>query len=194
MRTAAALLDEVLPEFDYRSRHDRHVLAPPERVARVVEQYQFVRDSSPLVRLLFRLRGLKIPSGSLRDAVTGSGFGVLAERPGEEIVVGTTGRFWALREQDYMEAPRDLDDFHTFAPPGWAKAAVTLRVEPRDDGSSTLVTETRVLCMDEHARRHFAPYWAFIRVFSGWIRQDLLRRIARIAEQAARERDSEVVN
>lgn len=184
MRTAAtSLLDEVLPEFDYRSRHDQHVLASPEVVARAVERYDMGRDASPLVRVLFRLRGLKVPTGSLRDALTGSGFGVLAERPGEEVVVGTIGRFWALREQDYLERPRSLEDFHTFSPPGWAKGAMTLRVEPRDDGSSTLVTETRVFCMDDHARRRFAFYWTLIGVFSGWIRRDLLGGIARVAEQ-----------
>lgn len=186
MRTATTLLDEVLPQFDYRSRHDRHVLAPPEDVAGAVERYRFPRDASPLVLLLFRLRGLRIPSGSIRDALTGSGFNVLAERPGEEIVAGTIGRFWALREQDYMEAPRDLEDFDAFSPPGWAKGAISLRIERRDDGSSTLVTETRVLCLDHHARRRFAPYWALIRVFSGWIRRDFLGGIARIAEQRAR--------
>jgi hypothetical protein len=180
------LLDEALPEFDYRSRHDRHVLASPEDVARAVERYQLGRDSSSLVRLLFRLRGLRIPSGSLRDALAGLGFSVLAERPGEEVVVGTIGRFWALRERDYLERPRGLEDFHAFSPPGWAKGAMNLRVEARDDGSSTLVTETRVLCVDDHARRRFAPYWTLIRVFSGWIRRDLLGGIARIAERGAR--------
>jgi hypothetical protein len=187
VRTGAkTLLDEVLPEFDYRSRHDRHVLASPDVVASAVERYDVGRDASPLVRLLFRLRGLKVPSGSLRDALTGSGFGVLAERPGEEVVVGTIGRFWALREQDYLERPRGLEDFHAFSPPGWAKGAMTVRVEARDDGSSTLVTETRVLCVDDHARRRFAPYWAFVRVFSGCIRRDFLGGIARIAERDPR--------
>ena len=186
MRTASwTLLDEVLPECDYRSRHRRHVLASPEDVATALERYRLDRDSSPLVRMLFRLRGLGVPSGSLRDALTGSGFGVLAEHP-KEIVVGTFGRFWTLREKQNMEAPRDLEEFQAFDRPGWAKGAMTLRVEPRDDGSSTLVTETRVLCMDERSRRRFAPYWALIIHFSGWIRRDLLRGIARIAEQAAR--------
>lgn len=183
MRTAAwTLLDEVLSECDYRSRHDRHVHASPEDVAGAIERYVVGRDSSHIIRLLFRLRGLRIRSGSVRDVLSRSGFTVLAERPGEEIVAGTTGRFWTLREQANMQAPLDLEDFHAFDRPGWAKGAMTLRVEPRDDGSSTLVTETRVLCMDERARRRFAPYWALIRVFSGWIRRDLLGGIARIAE------------
>jgi hypothetical protein len=187
MRTTQwTLLDEVLPEVDYRSRHDRHVHASPEDVARAVEQYVVGRDSSHLVRLLFRLRGLRIRSGSVRDVLHRSGFTVLAERPGEEIVFGTTGRFWTLRERANMEAPLDLEDFDAFARPGWAKAAVSLRVESRDDGSTTLLTETRVLCMDERARRLFKAYWALIWVFSGWIRRDLLRGIARIAEREAR--------
>jgi hypothetical protein len=185
VRTTTNLLDEVLPEFQYRSRHDRHVLAAPDVVAAAAERYSLLRDSSPVVRLLFRLRGLRIPSGSLRDVATGTGFSVLAERPGEELVVGTMGRFWTIREQDNLEAPRGLEDFQSFSPPGWAKAAMTVRIEPRADGSSTLVTETRVLCLDDQARRRFAPYWAFINVFSGWIRQDLLRGIARIAEQGS---------
>lgn len=187
MRTATwDLIDEVLPEVDYHSRHVRHVHAPPEDVAGAIERYVVGRDSSPLVRVLLRMRGLRIPSGSVRDVLKRSGFTVLAERPGEEVVAGTFGRFWTLHEQANMEAPLDLEAFHAFARPGWAKAAMTLRVEPRDDGSSTLTTETRVLCMDERARRRFAPYWAFIRVFSGWIRRDLLGGIARIAERGAR--------
>jgi hypothetical protein len=181
--TTTSLLDEILPEFDFRSRHDRHVLAPPEKVAGAVERYQFDRDSSPLVRLLFRLRGLKVPSGSPREALTELRFSVLAERPGREVVAGTIGRFWALHERDNLEAPRDLEDFQTFSPPGWAKGVISLHVESREDGSSTLVTETRVLCVDERARRRFVAYWALIAAFSGWIRRDLLAGIARIAER-----------
>ncbi|MGH2709738.1 MAG: hypothetical protein ACRDH9_00845 [Actinomycetota bacterium] len=183
MKTAEwTLIDEVLPEVDYRSRHDRHVHASSENVASAIEQYIIGRDSSILVRLLVRMRGLRMPSGPVRDVLRRSGFTILAERPGQEIVAGTTGRFWTLREQANMHAPLDLEDFDAFARPGWAKAAMTIRIEPREDGSSTLVTETRVLCMDERARHRFAPYWAFIRVFSGWIRKDLLSGIARLAE------------
>lgn len=185
MKTATwTLLDEVLPEADYRSRHRRHVHAPPADLADAIERYVVGRDSSLLVRVLIRLRGLSIPRGSVREVLKRSGFTALAERPGEEIVAGTTGRFWTLHEQANMRAPLDLEDFHAFDRPGWAKAAMSIRVEPRDDGTSTLATETRVLCIDERARRRFAPYWAFIRAFSGFIRRDLLAGIARIAEGA----------
>ena len=53
---------------------------------------------------------------------------------------------------------------------------------PLEDGSTLLSTETRVRCVDDEARRRFALYWLLIRVFSGWLRRDLLRKIAHIAE------------
>ncbi|SRR6266540_2286313 len=176
------LIDDVLPEFDFGSRHTRRVAASPAEVARATERYRLDRDSSMSVRLLIRIRGLRIPRGPVREALTGTGFAVLAERPGEEIVAGTTGRFWAIREQANMEAPADVRAFRAFTRPGWAKGAVALRFEPRPDGSTNLVTETRVRCSDVAARGRFALYWALINVFSGWIRRDLLRGIARLAE------------
>jgi hypothetical protein len=177
---ATTLLDEVLPEFDVRSRHVRRVAATPERVAEAVESYRLGGRAS----LLFRLRGIQLPAGPIREVLTRSGFTVLAERPGLEIVAGTNGRFWALRELAHMEAPPDLQTFRTFDRPGWAQGAISLRIERLDDGSTRLSTETRVRCVDHAARRRFAVYWMLISVFSGWLRRDLLRRIAHIAEGA----------
>ena len=179
MKTATTtLLDEVLPEFDFRSRHARRVDAPPEWVGEAVDIFRLGRAAS----LLFRIRGVQLPSGSIRDVLTGSGFTVLAERPGVEMVAGTNGRFWAVREQAHMDAPADLDSFRAFDRPGWAQGAISLRIEPLADGSTRLTTETRVRCVDDAARRRFAVYWVFIKPFGGWLRRDLLRRIARIAE------------
>lgn len=176
------LLDEALPEFDFRSRHRRHVAAAPEAVWRAVARYDLSRDASLPVRSLFRLRGLPIPSGRFRDVLGPSGFTILTEHADREIVAGTFGKFWAIRELAHMANPDDFDHFRAFDRPGWAKAAVCLRLEPLADGSTKLVTETRVLCGDDPARRRFAVYWMLIRAFSGWIRRDLLRGIARSAE------------
>jgi len=134
--------------------------------------------------LLFRIRGVRVPSGSIREVLLGSGFTVLAERPGVEIVAGTVGQFWALREQAHTEAPVDLDAFRAFDRPGWAKGAISLRIDPLEDGSSRVSTETRVQCVGGSARRRFAVYWLLIRVFSGWPRRHFLGRIARMAEGA----------
>jgi len=147
-----------------------------------VERYDLSRDASLLVRSLFRLRGLPVPRGSIREALGGVGFAVLAERSGDEVVAGTTGRFWTIRELANMERPAGLDAFTAFDRPGWAKGAICIRIERLDDGSTNLVTETRVQCVDEGARRRFALYWTLIEFFSGWIRRDMLRAVARIAE------------
>jgi hypothetical protein len=175
------LLDEVLPEFDFASSHTRRVKAPPERVARAIEEYRLRGPAA----LLVVARGLRLPTGSLRDALAGSGFTVLAEEPGVERVAGTNGQFWAVCEQAHMEAPADLRAFRTFDRPGWAQGAVSVRIESRGPGAAQLLTETRVRCVDDEARRRFAVYWTLIRVFSGWLRRDFLRRTARIAEAAA---------
>jgi hypothetical protein len=177
------LLAEVMPECDFLSRHSRRVAAPPEAVWSAVEQYDPSRDASLPVRSLVRLRGLRVPGASIRETLDGYGFALLAERPGEEIVFGTTGRFWAVRERSNMEPPADLDAFEAFDRPGWAKGAISIRVERLDHGSTNLVTATGVQCVDEHARRRFALYWALINVFSGWIRRDMLRAMARLAER-----------
>jgi hypothetical protein len=177
------LLAEVMPECDFLSRHSRRVAAPPESVWRAVERYDPSRDASLPVRSLFRLRGLRVSGRSIRDALGGYGFAILAERPGQEIVFGTTGRFWAIRERANMEQPPDLDTFQAFDRPGWAKGAISIRVEPLDDGSTNLATVTSVQCVDEHARRRFVLYWALINVFSGWVRRDMLRAMARMAEK-----------
>jgi hypothetical protein len=177
-------LDEVLPDYDFRSRHSRTLAAEPEELWWAVERYRLDRDSSFLIRSLFRLRGLSVPRGTLRDALDGSSFTLVAERPGKEIVAATTGRFWTIRERANMEAPDDLDAFLAFDRPGWAKAAVCIRAEPRDHGATDLVTETRVQCVDYGARRRFAVYWMLINVFSGWIRRDMLEGIASLAAHA----------
>jgi hypothetical protein len=178
--TTTTLLDEVLPEFDFRSRHARRVAAPPEWVAEAVDIYRLGSAAS----LLFKIRGVRLPSGSIRDVLTKSGFTMLAERPGLEMVAGTNGRFWAIREQAHMEAPLDLQAFRAFDRPGWAQGAISIRVERLEEGSTLLTTETRVRCVDDAARRRFSVYWLCIKVFSGWLRRDFLRRIARIAEGA----------
>jgi len=176
--TTTTLLDEVLPEFDFRSRHARRVAAPPEWVAEAVSLCRLGRAAS----VLFKVRGVRLPPGSIRDVLVGSGFTVLAERPGVEMVAGTTGQFWALREQAHMEAPADLEAFRAFDRPGWAKGAVSIRLEPFDGGSTRLTTETRVQCVDDAAKRRFAVYWLLIRPFGGWLRRYFLRRVARMAE------------
>jgi hypothetical protein len=176
----ATLLDEVLSEYDFGSRHERRIAAPPERVARAVEDFRVGGRAS----LLLRIRGIHLPPGPIGEVLRRSGFTVLAERPGHELVAGTNGRFWAVDELAHMEAPLDLAAFRAFDRPGSAQGAISVRLEPLDDGSTALSTETRVRCVDAAARRRFSAYWLLIKVFGGWLRRDFLRSIARAAEDA----------
>jgi hypothetical protein len=173
----ASLLDRLMPEFDFRSRHTLVVAAPADAVAAAVSSYRMEEGGSPLVRALFRVRGLEPVRGTLRSALTARGFRVLAEEPGQEVVFGIAGRFWAVRELRALVVLDDAEAFAAYTEPGSAKAALSLQIQPWP-GGTRLSTETRVKCVDSRGYRRFALYWALIKPFSGWIRRDVLRGIA----------------
>ena len=181
-----SLLDSLMPVFDFGHRHAIVVAAPPARVAEAAETYGLATDGSAFGRLLFLLRGLTPPSGTLRAAGRAMGFAVLAEEPGKELVLGVAGRFWALDERANLISLPDARAFVGFSRPGHAKAAMSLRYEPLADGRTRLSTETRVACVDAAAFRRFALYWTLIGPFSAWIRRDLLRSIRRRALEDTR--------
>ena len=178
---SAKLIDDVLPRYDFRSRHELEIETDPIGVAAALEAFRLDVHASPVTRLLFGLRGLGLPRGTLREALTASSFTVLAEAPGREMVAGVLGRFWVPRERSSLLAPADAAEFVAFDRPGWAKGVMNLFIRPIRGGGTVLSTETRVLCTDERARSRFALYWAAIGPFSGWIRRDLLRGIREIA-------------
>jgi hypothetical protein len=168
---SSTLLSEVLPEYDFRERHARRIDAPPERVFAAVRELS--ADDTPIVRWLFRLRGLRGETARpIFDQMERFGFEVVAEEPGRELVVAAIGQPWKLRGG---ARPRGAD-FRTFADPGYAKMALNWRFE-----RGTLTTETRVQLTDANARRAFRRYWLVIRPFSGLVRRAWLRAIARRA-------------
>ena len=124
-------------------------------------------------------RGDAIATLTLDDAVR-AGFVVLAEEPGREIVLGVAGRFWTI-SGTRMTIGRE--DFARHAERGTAKAAMSFRVDPARLGRSRVVTETRVLCADATARRHFRRYWRVVRPGSALIRRLALLQIKRNAER-----------
>ena len=68
-------------------------------------------------------------------------------------------------------------DFVSFDEPGYAKMAMSFRLD-----GSTLSTETRVRVTDAASRRRFLVYWIAIRAGSGLIRRSWLKAIKRRAE------------
>ncbi|MGH2793734.1 MAG: hypothetical protein ACRDKG_05470 [Actinomycetota bacterium] len=182
------LLDEIIPEWHFGNRHQIVVDAPADRVAETLESMRPDRDASWFVRALFRARGLSIPEGgTTRDTLSATGFSVLGERAGREIVFGIAGKFWAPREMANLARVPNADAFRAFARTGEAKGAMTFRIEPLYDGRTVLMTETRVWCSDGRARLLFGLYWTLIRIPSGLIRADMLRSIAHRATSPALE-------
>ncbi len=181
-----SLLDTVLPEYEFGNRHSIVIDGRPDAVIAALNQFRFESDGPWVMRLLFRLRGLSALSGTLRDSLTGRGFRVLAEAPGEEVVFGIAGRFWVLRELRHLVSLPDVAAFHDFQTSKAAKAAMNFRYELLDGDRTRLTTETRVKCVDRAAYRRFRLYWIAIGPFSALIRRDLLRAIERKVSAARR--------
>ena len=188
------LLDDYLPQFDVRTNYAIRIAASPARVYASLWTANF--DHWGITRALYAVRTLpSFPARPLEtwrrfrdelfqqpftlDAMLSEGFNLLEERPGEELLLGTVGRFWRARGELCATSP---DRFRAAAPSGTAKAAWNFEVGLRADGATELRTETRVLCADAATRRRFLGYWMLIKPFSGLIRQEMLAAVRSAAE------------
>ena len=133
----------------------------------------------PTIRILFTFRGLPHSRPLTLDRLADSGFVLLGEEPGSELVLGVAGRFWKASGKLRRIGP---DAFPSFADPGHVKAAWSLRVDPAPEGASILSTETRVITTDEGSRRAFGRYWRVVGPFSGIIRNRILAQVKKEAE------------
>lgn len=187
---AERLLDMVMPAWDVRDAHRLRIGAPPERVYAAVKAVT-VADVPVMMFLLgvrtlpARLTGgrrrVRAADRPLLEGILGEGFTLLAERPAQELVVGTIGQFWKLRGGARREAG-DAEAFAGFREVGFAKAAMNFMLRPVE-GGTLLSTETRVAATDAAARRAFRRYWRVIYPGSALIRWVWLRAIKRRAER-----------
>lgn len=191
----ASLIKELMPEPDIVMRHVRGVNAPPERVFAALATTDF--GKSGLIALLFALRGIPALLASPREAVsrlrkrppksaltlerlTKAGFGLVAERPGEETVLGVTGRFWMAAPK---LKPATREQFRAGPPPGEVLAAWSFQVEPAPTAHARLSTETRIKSADVDTRLTFQRYWLLVHPGSAMIRRSMLAAIAREASR-----------
>jgi hypothetical protein len=188
------LLDDFLPEFNVRTSYATRIVGSPARVYGSLKTADF--DHWGLTRALYAVRALAAFPAAPRetwrrfrkelwehrftlDDMLVSGFTVIGERPGEELVLGTVGRFWRARGE---LCSTSLARFREPAPPGTAKAAWNFVVDRGSDGITELRTETRVLCADVATWRRFRAYWTLIKPFSGLIRREMLAAVRSAAE------------
>ena len=181
------LIDRFLPDYDVIEHHAVDVNAPVDEAYQAVRNFDLAR--SPVVLLLLFVRGMpRMFTGggpavteARLDQLIETGFVVLEEQPGRELVLGVVGKFWRPTSGFRRIEPGEFADFDA---PGFAKAAWNFVVSERAGRGSTVVTETRVLCTDDDARRRFSRYWWLIGPFSALIRRVMLRNIKRDAEAA----------
>lgn len=171
------LIDGFVPRYDVIEHHEILVQAPAQVAYEAVRRLDLARSRVVLALLAIRgvphlLRGRIRPARHLDlDFLLRSGFVLLAEKPGVELVFGVVGEFW--RPTSGIR-PVDASEFAAFDEPGYAKAAWNLAVIPGTDTDSVVLTETRVVCTDARARRRFLRYWRVIGPFSALIRRRLL--------------------
>ncbi len=160
-----ALLDDFMPTFDVCERHHVRVQAPADTVFGAACELDLLHH--PLVRAIVRAREVLLgaepdrrprPRGLLAET-RALGWGVLAERPGREIVMGAVTRPWEPRVTFRALPP---DAFAAFDEPGYVKIVWTLRADEEGPSTSVFRTETRALATDAEARARFRRYWALL--------------------------------
>jgi hypothetical protein len=182
-----SLLEQFMPRFDTRSQHAIEVHAPAQAVFTAVEavtvkEVRFLRELE-FIRALPRLAAtgrLDVPTVDAPLVLSFTrGAVLLGARPPEEVLAGAIGRFWRLagNEPVVFGSP---EEFLTFTEPGFAKAVVGFRLDPRG-AEILLTTETRFVATDEATHRLMSRYWRIIRPGSNRIRTEWLRAIRRRA-------------
>jgi hypothetical protein len=178
------LIDDFMPRWDERERHERLVPASPEQVDRALRD---LRGSDlPLTRLLMGIRTLLAPGARptrepLLETAQRLGFVVIAEVPLQEVVLGVAGRFWRPRA-DGIDALDGPDAFRAYDRPGSVRATWNFHLAPAD-GGTRVVTETRIVATDAVGRRKFRLYWRIVMPGSALIRRELLGALARRARE-----------
>lgn len=182
-------LDHFMPEYDVSERHHVRVAAPSDITLSAATETDLQR--SGLIRGIIKTRELVLgadsdararPRGLLAETLS-LGWGVLADVPGREIVMGAVTRPW---ESNVIFRAVPPEAFAAFRQPGFVKIAWTLRADAVGPTASVLRTETRVSTTDLDARRTFRWYWARFSPGIVLIRHVLLRQAKREAERRVR--------
>jgi hypothetical protein len=182
------LLDQFMPGYDVAERHHALVHAPAGLVFDAATRVDL--QGLPLVRAIIRAREVLLgaqgdarthPKGLLAETLT-LGWGMLAETPGHEVVMGAATQPWLANVVFRPLAPAS---FAAFDEPGFVKIAWTLRVDPVGPADAVFRTETRVVATDATARRRFRWYWARFSPGIVLIRHAMIAALKRDAERRA---------
>jgi hypothetical protein len=185
---ADTLLDRFMPQYQVVERHQIGVAASRDLTFAAWMDMD-LRDSR-VIRAIFKGREILLGADADRQPDTRGlvaltkalGWGVLAEVPGREIVMGAVTQPWKPNVVFRSLAP---DEFASFNEPGFVKIIWTLRADADGPDKSVARTETRVLATDAEARRKFRSYWARFSPGIVLIREISLRLVRKEAERRA---------
>ena len=194
---ADELLNRFIPEYDVAERHHVRVAAPADVTLAAAAETDIRR--SAIVSAIFRAREVVLGAEpdaaarprSLLAEMKSLGWGVLAEVPGREIVVGAVTQPWKANVVFRALSPETFAAFHE---PDYVKIVWTLRADPIGPADSIFRTETRVATTDAQARRKFRWYWARFSAGIIVIRRLTLGPVKTEAERRARERQTTAPN
>ena len=181
---ASYLGDDVAERFRIR-------VAAPAEVTLTAAAETGLEDSA-VIRGIIRARALVLgakpdttprPRGLVAQSLS-LGWGLLAEDPGREIVMGAVTQPWRGNVV-FRAIPPEL--FGAFHEPDFVKIVWTLRVDSLGPTASIFRTETRVMTTDAGARRKFRWYWARFSPGIVLIRLVTLRMLKANAERRARQ-------
>jgi len=184
-----SLLDLFMPEYEVVDRHQTRVAAPADVALSAATEIEL--RSSIVVSGIFKSRELILrskpertirPNGLVAE-VKALGWGVLAELPGREIVMGAITKPWEANPT-FRALPSDV--FRAFQEPGYVKIVWNLRADPARNGESVLRTETRATATDPFARKKFRRYWSFLSPGIRMIRRFMLPAARKEAERRCR--------
>ncbi|HYM23036.1 MAG TPA: hypothetical protein VEU08_07505 [Vicinamibacterales bacterium] len=154
-----------MPRYDIAERHHIGVAAPADITIAAAREMDL--NHSWTARAIFRAREILL--GSEPDAAarprgivaltTSLGWGILAELPCRELVMGAVTQPW---KADVVFRRLPPDEFAAFNEPEFVTIVWTLRADPVDADHSIFRTETRAVATDAAARGKFRRYWAFL--------------------------------
>ena len=190
-------IQSFLPNPRHTEIHRIFVQADPAQAWQTARHFDAAEI--PWVKLLFDIRTLpdklagREPEpeneGISVDEVvkSGTGFMLLCEVPGKEVVVGSVGQFWHLHIPFAAVTP---EDFSAFDKPGWGKLAWAISVEPCGSGS-TVSLELRTTATDERSWEKLSRYYRVIGIGSKLIRNAAMRHLeAELGKMKTPDRDN----
>jgi hypothetical protein len=175
-----------MPAYDVVERHHVRIAAPAAVTLAAAREMDL--QGSRLVRTIIKAREVILgaapddrprPHGLLAE-MQALGWGVLADVPEREVIVGAVTRPWEANVTFRALPP---DQFAAFNEPGYVKIAWTLRAEPIGSTESLFRTETRAIATDQTARAKFRQYWSFLSPGIILIRWAILRPLKTEAER-----------